>query len=354
MTLALRRYPRFISHLRYARNNFVPEAPFARRLINGQNHVMAFRRKTFLNASALDGRFAGAAGETILYRSYFHTGHGATGIKVKVGIGSDNLSSGVDPIVRFKLTKVSGGSADVYLHAGNHSGSADDSPSAVTWRDGIIPCDADADYYIDVVATDYARVLSVCVWEAASDIVNEATNYYVDPDPTVGFPIWDSMRQKQLVGMSQIWRRNAGQIMTWPGPGTGSGLTRTGVTTWLNAIDGSSTSVTASTPGFWLGDDEWPLDRWQRYSDAIAGLTINVVFACYASCTGSATGEVKLENSTGTICSITGMGTAAAWYTSATTLANWDPSSKADLMYRTSNAANTVTIHAACLYAYLA
>lgn len=347
MAIAPLPYPRLIHSRRFARNGFVTEAAFAKQLVDGQNHIMAYRRKTFLTANET-APAAGSAGTVTRYRAYGHTGHGATHVGFIVGIGLDTTSTGASPSVKVSATTATTGTVTQDVYAGLFNGTPTDSPSEITYHDGRLAVTANETVQIVVSTSDYARIFSILVYEIASDIVDSAVNYYQEVTPAAQYPIWDSTRQVHNVGMSQIWRHNGGHIMTWPGSGTGTSPTYTGGTTWTNVID-SATSVTANTAGFYLGNVGLDLSGMQRYGDT----SLNVVFAAHLSCTGSATADVRLEDSSGTICSMTGKGTASAWYTATTTI-SLSTLDKADLQFRTSNAANTVTLNAVSLYAYLA
>lgn len=347
MSTALKRYPKQIHYRRYARNSFVPEAAFPGRVVAAQNHIMAYRRKTFLTANDL-GRGSGVAGSSDLYRFYCRTGHGATHMAFVVGLGLDNTSTGADPYVRCAVTEIGVGTTNLDLHGGAFNGTPDDSPSEISWQDGLVAVTPNALYSVVVTAVDYARLFSILAYEVASDEVDDATDYFAEFNYSGGVPIYDSLAQRTSQGLSQLWRHNAGQLLTWPGAGTGTSPTYA-TTTWTNVID-AATSVTASTAGFYLGDGDQTLEAWRRASDT----TLDVVLAVHCSVTGSATGEVRLIDSVGTRASITGMGTGSAWYTTATTMSGLDTLGKADLQCRTSNGANTVTLNAVCLYAYLA
>ncbi len=347
--LASRKWPRLIQHKRFARNSFIPEAPFARRLVTGQNHVMAFRRKTFLTANTTPPAAGVASAD--LYRVYCHTGHGATHMRVKVGMMMDTTSTGVDPFVRVAVTEVGVGTTNLDIHGGAYTGTPSDGPGDILWRSELVPVTANAAHSIVVSISDYARLQSILIYEVASDVVDSAVNYYAEVTPSTEHPIYDSVRQTHAVGLSQIWRHNAGHLMNWPGNGTSAASPTNATTTWTNVID-AATSVTASTAGFWLGDTgSFVMSQMARQYTAD---TLDVVFAAHLSCTGSATAEVRLEDSGGTIISMTGKGTASAWYTVTGSLANLGDIAKCDLQFRTSNAANTVTLNAVCMYAYLA
>ena len=349
MSTAIRKYPHVIQHKRFARNGLIPEAPFARRIAIAQNHAMAFRRKTFLCASALDGRFNGTSGTTVLYRAYGHTGHGATHLGVVVGIGLDTVSSGSAPQVEIKATMGGGATDTLTLSAGNFTGTPTDSPSEIVWRDGLVAVTANDTVEIRVAAMDYARILSILVYEIASDVIDSSVDYYVEGSPTIGDPVYRGLVERTTEGLSKMWRHNGGHLLTWPGPGA-STMPPYGTTTWTNVID-AATSVTANTAGFYLGDGDQTLEGWCRKKNPG---DLEVVLAAYCSVTGSATGEVRLQNSGGTVASITGMGTGEAWYTTTATLSGLGSIDKCDLQARTSNGANTMTLHAVSMYCYLA
>jgi len=344
-------YPKMIHPFRWARNGQIPDAYFLRQLVTAQNHALAYRRKTFFRWGDFEQRFTGISASTVIWRVRCHTGLAATKIGIIAGMGRSDKGSAGDPIFTFRASKVAGGSDSVQIHAGASLVAPTDVPSEIIWRDATVDVDPDADYELDLTTEDYARPLSVLLYEIANPEVDEATNYYVEAAPTIEQPVYDATHLRILQGMSEMWRRNGRHLLSWGGSGTGTNPTFNS-TTWTNVIDGS-TSVSASTPGYYFHSDEEGEAKHIRVSDTSAS-TVNVVLAVHCSVTGSATGEVRLQSTGGTAASITGMGTASAWYTTTTTITTDNLLDKLDLQCRTSNGANTVTLNAVSLYTYLA
>lgn len=339
---------------RWARNGMLPNAGFiggANGVVGRQNHIMSYRRKCFMNVGDFDNPPQGLTGSTVLYRAYCHTGHGATHIGFRVGLGLDLKSSGVDPRIEIKVTLSGGATTTETVRYGFSAGPSLDSPSAIGWFSPRVAVTANARYEISITAVDYARPISVLAYEIAATDVDSAIDYFYDHAPGVGYPVLSSLRSRALIGLSQMWRHNGSHLLTYPGSLDGVSPTYAS-TTWTNVLDGS-TAITAATPGYSFGggDSESNLSQHCRQSD---GQVLDVVFAVHGSMSAGSTGEVRLQDSTGTRCSITGIGVTSQWYTTTTTISAVDTMAKVDLQARTSNAANTLTVNAVCLFSYLA
>lgn len=347
---ANRFYPHRLDAHAFARNGFVPQGSFASLLASGVNHVESYRRKTFYSRG--DGTSATVGGRALtntLARFRCHTGYGATHISVHLGLGLSDNAAAVAPRVDVNCTIAGGATTTVSTFYGlNESGVTTDAPDEIAYRTIRVPVAAATTYEVSIDVVDFARVLTICAYEEASSEIDTSVNYYVDQsEGAVGFPIIDTTRQGILRALSKIWRRNGPQLLTWPGEVTAP---TNATTTWKNVID-NSTAVASSSAGWYLGDGDETFELLCRLSDAKA---IDVVLAAHLSCTGSATGEVRLQDGSRTLCSLTGAGTASAWYTTTTTISAVDTLAKCDLQFRTSNAANTVSCHAVSVYAYLA
>jgi hypothetical protein len=355
--VASKAYYRLIQPNIYARNGLVPESGFHARYVGNQNTVQAFRRKCFLSWSQWRRLYTDSvAGSVARLRVQMHTGYGAKRLRFKLGCGRDNSGAGLATDPRVSILIYDGvTSTTKEAHLGTTpataTGGAPDAPNDITWRSLSFDVDPATTYEIYIATVDYGRVLCVGGWEEASDIVDGSVDYMNDEVVTAGGIIVDSMRARTLQGLSQLWRRNGSHLLTYPGRGDGTGIT-TNSTTWKNALDTSITTVGSSTPGFYIGDNGAPsMEPWTRLSD---GKVLDVVLAVYASTTAGSTGEVRLQDGSGTRCSITGIGSAADWYVTNTTISNTDTLAKLDLQARTSDATKTLTFHAASLYCYLA
>jgi hypothetical protein len=348
-----KKYQPNLEPLRFARNGMIPSSAFvggSSGFSGRQNHSLSYRRKCFLATGDFDNAPTGVVGDTVLYRAYCHTGHATTHIGFRIGMGLDSHASATDPRIEVKITISGGASTTATVRHGINSDGTSDAPYQMSVRRLTIAANADTRYEIEIKAINYARPVFVVAYEIAPAIIDEATDYFHESQVSVGHPVFDNLRSRALIGMSQMWRHNGSHLLTWPGAVDGTSPTYS-TATWTNVLD-ATTAVAASSAGYYLGGDaDTYLTRHCRQSD---GTTLNVVLAVHGSCSILNTGEVRLEDSTGTRCSITGITTTPQWHVATTTIANVDTMGKVDLQARTGSVINTFTLNAACLFSYLA
>lgn len=345
---ALKRYPRLIHHKREARNSHIPQATFKGRLLHAQNHVMAYRRKMFFTWGDFDNRMSGDSGTDARFRWRCHTGYGKDVhivVEGLIGLHDTVIGVPVDPSVELIVTPAGGAALPTETaHYGQSDGSPTDAPTEWGRFKLRVPVSANTTYEAVVNTVDWGRILSICAYEEASPIIDTTVDFYVDEATTsVGFPVLDQQRQDHLEGLSKCWRKNGAHLYTYPSPATG---VLTPGTTWQNLIDDTTAVSSASCKSLVRG-----VDSMTRVSDALA---IDVVLAVYAQATGGNTGEVRFEDSAGTLCSITGITTTLQWHTTTTTISAWDERGAVDVQFRNSNGAHSLNVHAVSLYAYLA
>jgi hypothetical protein len=347
------RFPRLLNHRRWCVNGRIPDASFLQQLVYGANHVMAQRRKVIMcTPQRCELWWIGASGTTNLWRARFHTGHGASKLQFKVALSASVDSSAADPRLTFSLTDVGAATTTTRtIRQGVSYGTTTDGPSAFVYREPVMACSPNTTYELLVQAIDYIRPQSLAITEVAT--TSMSADYYHDLEPGIETPIYDSIRQRILEGYSNMWRRNGAHLLSWSevgwidGGSNFPGNQSLTSATWQNLVDRSSTSVSSSTPGYYLG---YAPHRLCRISD---GNTLNVVFAAYASCSAG-TADIRLQDSTGTRCSLTGIGTTPQWYSTTTTIANTNTmTDKVDLQYQ-KNGGGNVNIRAVSLYTYLA
>jgi hypothetical protein len=345
-------YPRLINHKRWARNGQIPDAAFLRALVDGQNHIMAQRRKCIIATPVrCELWWSGASGTTNLWRVRCHTGHGASKLRFKIGMASNVSSSAADPRIDIDVTEAGGATTTRTVRAGVSYSTTTDGPSAFVFRSPTVAVDPDTTYEILVKAIDYIRPQSLAITEESSSDFTD--DYYHNIEPGVETSIWDTIRQRTLEGLSNLWRRNGTHLLSWSEVGwidggatfPGGVALNSASPTWTNLVDRSSTSVSASSAGFYLGHTPSQLCRM---SD---GNTLNVVLAVYGAMSAG-TGSIRLQDSTGTRCSLTGIGTTPQWYTTTTTIANTNTmTGKVDIQFQTTG--GSFTARAVSLYTYL-
>lgn len=346
LPLAELHYPRIIQPHRWATNGRPPDVRFLRALIRSQNHAMAYRRKTFLRWGDLDSPPDGLSGDVTRFRWRCHTGYGATHIGLVLGLGLDNKASGASPAVQLEITPVGGAATTVTSTGGASTTGTDDYPSQILWRREKLAVSPNTTYECRLITKDYGRIVSVCAYEIASPFVDPRKDYYVGEQPGVEAPVTDTLRERILVGLSSMWRRNGSHLYSWPGDPSGTQPTFA-TSTWTNIIDGSTTS-SSSTPGFALGDaDEVTLLSQPRRSKADA---LDVVLAAHGSVATGSGGEVRLLDNNGTAwMTLTGIGTTSQWYATTGTI-SLDGITKLDAQARATS--STLTLNALSLYTY--
>jgi hypothetical protein len=349
--LANRVYPGLVHHRRWARNGMIPDAKFAKALVRGLNHISAYRRKTFLMAGDWDNAISGTGGSTVMHRFRCHTGYAATHIAFELIIANTQADGfGDEPQIQIDVTEVGGATTTVTRDVGfnDDAGSTAFAPNNLGTWDVHVPVDADTSYEVTVTAIDHARLVSIGAREIASNIIDESVLFYIEDSPTLFFPIYDRMRLLLAGGLSDMWKRNGSHLLSWTTNGAASPTFAS--TTWTNVIDGA-TSVAASTAGYYLGADAYTLDQHCRI--ASPGV-MHVVLAAHGSCAGGSTGEVRLQDSTGTHLSLTGIGAASQWYATTPIFADASAFQKLDLQARVAAGGSTLTLNAVSLYAYVA
>ena len=340
--------PKYVEHEKWCANGLVPDTRFLNLEIRGQNHAMAYRRKTFMVWGDLTTPLVGLVGTTNVWRFRCHTGYGATHMGFDIGMGLDSHASATDPYVNIAVTIAGGATTNYELHHGVDNDGTTDAPYEQVQFRPAIAVSANTTYEVLISAVDYARPLSVCAYEIASDVVDDSVNYFTELTPNTSLPVLASVRQSLLVGLSNMWKRNGSHLYTWAGDGDGVNPTYNS-TTWTNIIDGSTTTG-AAIPGIYLNQDDM-MSALIRYSDSSTG-TINVVMAVHGSTNAGSTGAVRFYDGTSTLCSVTNVSTVSQWYTSATTIAGFNSVGKIYVQARDSTP-NTLTLNAVCLYAYM-
>ena len=343
--------PRLIQPRRWHTNGRPPDVRYLREVIRAQNHVVAYRRKTFFSWGDLDAPHAASASELKLFRFRCHTGHGATHIGFLIGLGRTDVqqASTATPYANVGVTPAGGSATNVRVYGGQTTGTVTDAPSTILWRQVQVPVAGATTHEVIISVVDNARVLSACAYEIASREVDPSVNWYVAEQPGVEAPVFDATRERILRGMSELWRRNGTHLYTWPGAGTGTNPTFGA--SWANVVDDGTGGANSATPGVYLlGDATYDMATHCRRSD---GATIDVVLAAHGSVAAGSDGEVRIvDSSTGSaVATLGSIGTSSQWYSTTATISNADLGRKYDLEAR--SAASTLALNGVSVYSYL-
>jgi len=330
-------YLTLLQHKEWARNGSVPHHAFARRVLETMNHVSKNRRKTVAQWSTTpndeDQPRSG------FNRGYFRTGHAATHVVFVLYVGCTGSADGSAGYTA-SLTEVGGATQSRTGHMSSIVGTGNLGPTDNSTSITPFAVSPNTEYTWSVEVTMSARIRGGLIHERATD---ETLDYFSDSRPSADHPINDSLREEMLVGLSETWKKNGSHLLSWPShrnpPFTS--------TTWTNVLDDATTAPGATTPGFYLSD----LQQHCRLSEPT---TLRVKLCAYGDCAGGSTGEIRLEDSTGTRCSLTGIGATTQWYTTTTTIANVDTMTKVDLQARVAAGGSTFTLHSVDLWTYVA
>lgn len=317
--------PKVIQPHRFAFNGAPPQGSLYKLLTRAQNHVLRYRRKelfsfgrVYVGQTAPIWPGGVSSGETVYWRSRFHTGYAAKRIVFQTQMALDNSASSVNPRVRWSVTPASGSVAYTnYASLGEYNGSPLDVPSEIATANTSYTCQPTTWYEVACLGYDNARPVACCVYEDSLE-PETGTDFYTPVGHSLDAPIYDAHREEMIPAGTSMWQRNAAPLWTWAVTAANV-LTRSSAT-YVNAIDQSSTSNSHNSPGVKID-----LSYLTTYSRTV----VPTVFQVYASAVG--TGKVKLLNSAGSdVAEITGI-TTAGWYT--TTANVTAGAEKFDLMF---------------------
>lgn len=314
----------------------VPELALRQQL----NRLIAYRGKAMFHRRARVDSVpkSGGAGARERWRFFGRTGPMTTHLNVSMVIADQSDTAAMNPFGQLQIYKSDGSLlGELVRYYGAGAGTATDTLDAFArFRGAIMNIPADTEIYGVWSDHDSARLVGGTVWEGKAE--HDTVNGYLSNVAVVGEPILDRQREQLASLTNQLWR--AGRAQTWCWSRESAPLTRTAASD-VNVIDGTSTTVTAATPGATL--DLTGKDR------ARGGGLVRVEIRVYAEASSSA-GEVKLKDSGGATLASIGPFTAAGWYSGGTSLPA--VADKYDLTLASDGAA-TVSLYAVSIYEQL-
>lgn len=321
-----------------------------RRLAETFNHVACrLKKQVFFQYQPWDSASAGASTIAYWWPTRFRTGEATTGLRVVGGIlptdyavatGSPSL------VVDVRDTSGSGHGSSVVSQAfytNARTASATVVPDEVTYFSGILRgLSANTEYQLHNYITEGCRPLFLSVVELDSRHADDTVSAVCDPGPfTAEAPVYDLHFSDLVTANNSLWRHNGAQLATWCVDGDEDTAAAWSATSYTNLIDGSSTSVSASTPGFNL---------FTQYHNTLSRTTVPVK-ACFKVSRSSGTGtcDVRFTDGTNSI-EVTGLtGAGTQWGTVTGTIPT-QAGTKWDLQARVSS--GSWIVRAAVLFEY--
>jgi len=138
-----------------------------------------------------------------------------------------------------------------------------------------------------------------------------------------------------ISGAWQQWTRESTHYFGW------SGNFSVASATYTNVASGTVTGWTTNSPGFFV------IPQSQA---TLSSTSVACKLWCYASCTTVGAGRLRIQDSTGVLATITGIGVAG--YYTADVVLNASLTQSALTVVEASCTAGTITVDGAGLYAY--
>ena len=323
----------------YGRNGQIAAGNAMASLCRGVNQCLRWRTKELYSSPGdYDGINASAgAGPTTRWRTYVHTGPYVTTMRWFMTLARPSSGSTGSPKASIAVTTTAG-AAVASADANYGYGSTTTTLESMAEFTGTLTVSADTDYLITFTVADNGRLVNALLCEES--IAPTTANGYVADLYTSLTPIQDDARLAIQTALYALHRRGAAVVFDAHLDAHSSIASATDT----NIIDGSSTAVAASSPG-------WTLDmRYKaRLKDAAVG--VSCTFAAYGSMAAGTNGSVKIKDSAGaTLATITGFTTTPSWRTATVTF----PATKAKYDVTYSTTASTFTLNSVAVFEYAA
>lgn len=202
----------------------------------------------------------------------------------------------------------------------------------------VVGLSPNTNYYACFYEQDYGSLQTATVIEMQS--MTEHFDGYLPTNLNQDSEVVSTYREKIATIQKNLWKNSGRSLINWTVADGTAPLTRTSATA-INIVDGTSTAVSVSTPGYTLD---------MRYKTRVSQSTIPGVIKVFGKGSVATIGSVTLKDSTGaTLATVSGFGTTASWL--STTFNMPSTLSKYDLHF-SSNGANTFSLYAVSIYEF--
>ena len=246
---------------RFGNNNMAPSSMALRMIANKLNQVASRQKRQILcMAQNLNDVKVGSSGAIIAWPTYFRTGENHESLRVLAGgIATDFAASSVPEVLLSIKTATytsTGISGSIKF---NGRGAVATSPDGIVHSGVTISgLSSNTEYMIEMQCTNGARLAYMNITEHVDFAADDATAGVCNPGVFLNEgPIYSSHMQDIIDSANSLWRHNAAQLVGWvttfeDASVSGTGKPKINGTTYTNIVDGTSTSVSANTPGFKL------------------------------------------------------------------------------------------------------
>lgn len=304
--------PERINEMRWAKNGRIPQAALSNKLADAVNYLLLRRRKCYFSSHGdLSNLIHAGSGVVSRWSFRCHAGSLSRRFRIAYMMARDNNGGGAQSYMQFTAVPVGGGATITRLIHFGATGPTAPTPNDLLHEfsvgdvatDDLVP---DTTYECEISDVDYGRTVAVCVYDQA--MAADTDNGYVPNSMAVGGPIYDEHRQRICELAVNAWDYQGAHIYNYVGEST----VFAAPTTPVNIIDGTSTAVSAATPGFTAD---------LRYKASLGQAGVNVVFAAKGYSSSGSDGEVWLKDSTGAaVLKVLAIGTTPGWFTATGTL----------------------------------
>jgi hypothetical protein len=311
----------------WARNGKSPNARLISALNEAANHAALFRAKQIFAAT---GKIAAAgiisssgAGDRARWRFAFRTGPYTHALMAMVVLAPQSSSFGTNSYARIDIATNAAGTPAITSQTFTYGANPVGNTYTGGWQllklvtgyiDGVA---ADTEYYGTVYDVDYGRVQSCVIFDLPS--LTENFDGYNATNITAESQILDTYRANLASMVNDVWKKSGATLLNWT-VDADSAKRVISSTSPTNIVDGTSTAVGASAPGFVLD-----MRNRARLSQT-SGVPVVLKMYGYSDITaGGGSCTLYLKNSAGTnvatLVGLTGSGAASAqWYSTTATL----------------------------------
>lgn len=309
-------------------------------------NMLAGRRRKVLVQHSVPLNDAAGAAPAIAQQCLFRTSPGVTKVRCTMVCGPADTTGTERPSITWTVGGVA--QTTIYVNRKN-SGTVIPDELFVVEQDWTLA--SDTQYAAYCTMADYARILSVCIWEPTSGTLTTvpsnltSDNAIHPPAYAFGQPVTDVGIQDFQDRVNGLWRRQGSAMAAW-NDSDGSGALATTSATLVNVFDNSFTAWDAAAPGLWT----YPANCGSLESD-------NVPVTCWVYAgflLGGSTGEVSFRVNGATLATISGI--SGDFITVATATGNLDAgeaSQKVDVLYRRTSGAGSFFFLACGIYQHV-